>query len=340
MTEPLYWKSSLEEIDEIVKGISKGKALVLGKSAGGRDIYKVEYGAQNDFARRANYNSACGARDISCYKDKKAVKPCIMLIGGIHGNECEGIAALLNLISILETGSDIAGNKNSDFDKIEEKIHLIIIPCANPDGRARVPFKSFVGKNYEEFRYYSQGTWKDGSLCSWPDCKKVHPIKDAVSFLGGYFNDDGVNLMHDNFFLPMAEETRLLMREADMAAPDFILLLHGGDNTQNCMMQPDYTPDFLKDELDRLSHLIKKACEKRGCRYRVQENVRREGNYPPPSFNLTSALHHVCGGLSVTYESNQGIADRDNALGFDEIYLTHLIMFKEIFEFYIRGENA
>lgn len=53
----------------------------------------------------ANYSSACGAMDVSSYKRKN--RPCAMLIGAVHGNEPEGIAAILNLISMIETGKSL-----------------------------------------------------------------------------------------------------------------------------------------------------------------------------------------------------------------------------------------
>src|SRR5690606_13828264 len=129
-----------------------------------------------------------------------------------------GIVGILNLINIIEKGEDLRGRR---WDYINENWHrfrIILVPCINPDGRSRVPFDSMVGKTFETMRYYMQGTWKDGSLCGWPGCKKVHPIKESVEFLGAYFNDDGVNMLTDNVFSPMANETKLLMELAEYEA--------------------------------------------------------------------------------------------------------------------------
>jgi len=51
----------------------------------------------------------------------------------------------------------------------------------------------------------------------------------------------------------------------------------------------------------------------------------------PPSFNLTTALHHVCGAVSSTYESNEGLVDK-NAFTAEEILLHHYCLFKGMFE--------
>jgi hypothetical protein len=108
---PVYWKNSLEHIRETMSQIKRGKAEVLTRSAGGREIYAVFYGEKQHFGRRANFNSACGAHDVSAYaKKNKETKPVIVIVGGVHGGELEGVAAVLNWIHMLETGADYGGN--------------------------------------------------------------------------------------------------------------------------------------------------------------------------------------------------------------------------------------
>lgn len=155
-----------------------------------------------------------GAGSFKFYADKsgKDYRPTVAIICAEHGGEFEGTVAVNNLIKNIETGTDYMGNENSELMSALVGINLILIPCLNMDGRARIPLKTFVGQDFETFRYYSQGTWKDDTLCMFPNCKEVHPIKEASGFLGGYFNDDGVNIVHDNFFFPMAEETKALLK--------------------------------------------------------------------------------------------------------------------------------
>lgn len=73
---------------------------------------------------------------------------------------------------------------------------------------------------------YGQGTRKDGSLYGWPGAKAVHPMRGDVGILGAYFNDDGINPMHDEFFAPMAEETKAIVQVARQEAPDITVSLH------------------------------------------------------------------------------------------------------------------
>lgn len=336
---PDYWKTSLEDIDDIVKKMKRGRITRECKSAGGRPIYMLEYGKRNSFIRTANLSSALGAGEPSCYADKSSphYKPTLFLIGCVHGGEFEGTAALVNLIHILETGQDFMGRQHPYLYHIAERCNLLIIPCANPDGRSHVPFNSFVGKSHEDLRYFNQGTWQDGTLCNWPDCKKVHPIKEKAGYLGGYFNDDGVNMMHDNFFGEKAAETEFVMRVAEEYAPDFTILLHGGSNTVNCILKPAYAPLHVKEKILELEKQIKERCETEQLKFSITPMDRGENRIPPASFNLTSAIYHLCGAPCVTYESNQGLSYGDVQMTYEEIYREHIILFEETLKFIQNG---
>ena len=78
------------------------------------------------------------------------------------------------------------------------KVRLLLVPLANPDGRARTGIPSLVGLTVDDLTYYGQGMWKDGKLIEWAGSKRFLPLPlDKVRFSGGYPNDDGVNFMHD-----------------------------------------------------------------------------------------------------------------------------------------------
>lgn len=334
-----YWKSQLSEIEACVHSVKRGTTSVLTESAGGRSIYTVAYGEKDSFERKANYNSACGAGNPKHYADKtKGNKPVLLLIGGVHGGELEGIVAVMNLIHLLETGTDFRGKRHDYILENAPKFRLLLIPCMNPDGRARLPIDSLIEVPFEQSVYYMQGTWKDGSLCGWPDCKAVHPIKEASDFLGSYFNDDGVNLMHDNFFVPMAQETRALLELADGEAPDLTVQLHGGANNANHFVEIHYLPYVVMQKQQAFNQQLGVAYAKQGLPF-VERNqlVVGEGAVAHPSFNLTSAIHHVCGGMSMTFESNMGLAAPGVKLTPDEILDSHFVLFEEMLRFHQCG---
>jgi len=330
-----FWKSSLADIDETMKQVKLGNKRVLAHSAGGREIYMVEYGEKEDFGRKANYGSACGAGNLEHYARKgKGAKPVLMFVGGVHGGELEGIVAIMNLIHLLETGEDYRGKRHDYIFEHAHKFRLLLIPCMNPDGRARLPIDMLIDVTSDKCTYYMQGTWKDGTLCSWPDCKAVHPIKDDSDFLGSYFNDDGVNLMHDNFFAPMARETSALLEVADLEAPDFTVQFHGGANSEIHLYPIYYLPQLILQKHQAFNLQLAEAYARVGLPYYVIDQLTPDaGVSSPPPFNLTSAIHHVCGGMSMTFESNMGLAAPGTKLSADEIMDSHFVLFEQAFRF-------
>ena len=59
----------------------------------------------------------------------------------------------------------------------------------------------------------------------------------------------------------------------------------------------------------------------------------REGGEIPPSFNLVSALHHVCGAVSGLFESNQCVIDEPGVrLNHEQVYRSHMILFEQLFQ--------
>ncbi|SDE44967.1 Zinc carboxypeptidase [Paenibacillus sp. UNCCL117] len=330
-----FWKSKLTEINEVFSSVKKGTVKKLAISAGGREIRYVEYGEKEDFGRKANYMSACGAGSPIHYANKSdANKPVLLIVGGIHGGELEGIAAVTNLIQVLETGEDFRGKKYDYLYEHADRFRLLVIPCMNPDGRARLPIDTLIDVPEEKFVYYMQGTWKDGTLCRWPDCKAVHPIKEASGFLGSYFNDDGVNMMHDNFFNPMARETSALLGLADEEAPDFTVLLHGGANYNVHMPQIYHLPLWAMERMEAFNQQLDAAYARAGIPYtNIKQIVDDTGKYPFPAINLTSAIHHVSGSLSFTFESNMGLDAPEPKFSPDQILDSHFVLFEEMFRY-------
>ena len=337
---PIYWHGSVELVNEGVKKVKRGKVKELLPSAGGRPIYMIEYGKSNLPPRKANLSSALGGRDFNSYADKTGEDyvPTVYLAGCIHGGEFEGTVAIMNLISLLETGVDLAGNRNDALLSAAAKVHLVLTPMCNPDGRSHIPFDNFVGHTFYDLRYYNQGIWKNGELCGWPDCKLVHPIKDHVAYLGGYFNDDGVNMMHDNFFGHNSNETQNVLDICSEYAPDVAVLCHGGSNCPPCFTTLEYASGEAKRAMIELAGRIRDKYEKVGLigfenRGSGLDSRKGEDAETPASFNLISAMHHCCGAPCITFESNQGLCDHGNIiLNNDEIYLSHLLMMEALCE--------
>ena len=324
---PIYWRSTIEDLDEALKLVKRGVVTRAGESAGKRPIYRVEYGRSNFKLGRANLSSALGAHDVRFYADKTGEDyvPTLFLSGSVHGGEFEGTMAILNLIKIMETGTDYAGCEHPELLSLMEKIHLVLIPIANPDGRSRIPHRSVVGMTFDEFRYYDQGTWKGGELCGWPGCKSIHPIKEECEFLGGYFNDDGVNMMHEDFFGEISNESKILIDVCRKEVPDLSIQLHGGTNCICTLLPNEYGSLENLERCMRLSNAVKVTLEENGIPYKVSGV-----GVISSAFGLKGAMHHVCGEPVLTFESNQGLLDCGAACyTYDEIYRSHMLLFEE-----------
>jgi len=333
---PGFWRSTLEHVDAEVRAVRAGTVDTIAVSPGGRPVYAVRYGEPDELHSQANYNSAVAAQSPAWYARKdETTKPVILFLGPVHGQEVEGLVGLVNLIHVVETGTDHRGRPWPELKRRLDRFRVLIVPSANPDGRARCPYDSFVGVPTPTMTKYGQGTRKDGSPYGWPGAKAVHPMKGDVGILGAYFNDDGVNPMHDDFFLPMAEETQAILRLARDEAPDIAVSLHSHESAP-LVLQASYVPIFMKERIRDLSHRVEQRYERDGLPYgRTREiHVEDESAGPTRYFNLTSALHHVSGAMAFTFECSHGsIGERAATVTHDQILDVQLTLYDEMLRY-------
>jgi hypothetical protein len=307
---PVFWKSRVEDVEQSVRGVKKGDVSVMAKTPGGRNVYLVAYGERDSRRGLANYNSAAGGRNISAYARKDGTqKPVVFLLGPVHGQEFEGIVGLVNLINLAETGRDLRGREWKELTANLARCRVLIVPCGSPDGRARCAYDSWVGEDLQTHGRAGMGTKPDGSIHSWPTVKQIHPMRGAnVATLGAYWNDDAVNLMHDEWFDPMAPETVSFLRLAREEAPDFLVSLHSHASAPS--VEPTaYVPWTTKQTIKIFGDRLQQRYAEAGLPHRpggpavVEDGMKG----PPPAFNLCSALHHACGGAAFVHESTLGV---------------------------------
>ena len=342
---PAFYKGTLEDLDAEVRKVQKGEKRVIAISPGGLPVYAVYYGEKQDFGSLANYNSAVAARNPAYYAEKdSSTLPVVYFLGPVHGQEAEGIVGLVNLIHIAETGKDHRGREWTSLKRKMDQCRLIIVPCGNPDGRKRCPYDSFVGLPTEIMTKYGQGTRVDGTSWGWPGAKSLHPMKGDVGILGAYFNDLGINMMHDNFFSPMADETKALLEIARTEVPDMTVSLHSHENKPR-ILQANYVPWFMKQRIDKLIRQLNQRYQEEGIPYYPSDWLGdpsvEDKDFPPrSSFNLISALHHISGTMAFTFECSHGsVSDRfgEAMVNYDEILDIQLILYEEMLEYLLKN---
>jgi hypothetical protein len=334
---PAFWKSRLSDVDEAVAKVANGTTHVLTHSPGKRPIHLVSYGEPIEKQSRSNYNSACGGGDPAAYARKDGQqRPVVFLLGPVHGGEIEGVVGLVNLLHVAETGSDLRGLAWKELADNLARCRVLIVPSANPDGRARCLYDSWVGEELSTHEPIEMGVRPDGANYRWPDVKRVHPMRPAYyRSLGAYFNDDGINLMHDDWFLPRAVETRALLQLARDEAPDFIVSLHS--HASNPSLEPiAYVPRTVKETVKELADRVYRRYAGLGLPHRTAGPEPKEDGvtFPPPSFNLVSALHHVCGGVAFVYESCNGVRTKPYPqVNHDQLLNLQLLFYDELFRY-------
>jgi hypothetical protein len=290
--------------------LTRGRVKTIAISPGGRPMHLITYGLTEKLEHRANFNSAVGAREPSAYMNKAArKKPVILFVGPVHGAEVEALTGLINFVSIMESGKDLRGKNQGELRALGERCRLLIIPEGNPDGIARFEPRSLCGMEGNDLRFWGQGTWSDNTFCGWPQSKRQHPmVGDNVGFLGCYFNDKGINPMHDELFDPMGPEAPAILKVAEEEGPDLAVSLHS-HSSNPAVLRATYVTVEIQEDVRSLAQQCYKLLAQRGLAHGSLFKVEPEGGKYPKPFNLTSAMYHISGASSFTFECPHGLKE-------------------------------
>ncbi|MBC7889860.1 MAG: hypothetical protein H7Z13_18445, partial [Ferruginibacter sp.] len=316
---PAFWVSSVDEVNTFLKNkIRKGKVEMIGKSAGGRPIYAVLYGKARQGKGTSTFSGALGFGDISVYRGPDHKNTVYMGMSGVHGGEFEGIVGTVNLLSVIETGEDLRGRKWPAITASLAKLdRLILVPIVNPDGRARIPLRMeiFREQNGNVHEYLNTGGNADGKITGWPMNKEFIPIDfSKPGFPGGYPNDAGVNIQHDNFFGNPQPETKALYKLTGREKPDLIINMHTGATYMS--MLSTYIEPALKPAFDTLYKYVHTGLALNGLRKTKDPQVEAVSRSAPGwlSCYLDGMLEMNCGVLSVVVETpSHGFSGKNGA---------------------------
>ena len=305
---PSFWICTVDEVSEFLyRQVRKGQIEIIGTSAGGRPIRAVVYGNARQSKGTTTFSGSLGFGDVRAYRGRDHDKTVYWGMAGVHGFEMEGIVGMVNLISVLETGKDLRGRTWPEITEMATKIdRLILIPLVNQDGRARVPVRMELnrGADYTVHEYLNTGGNPDGTITGWPQIKEFIPLDFGKSvFPGGYPNDNGVNIQHDDFMGKKQPESRALFDLAAHERPDLIINMHTGA-VYTCMHRPSCEP-ALSVIFDSLYMYVHKrlTIENLQAMTNIEQADPRKAATGAGGYNLDMALNLHCGALSVTVES-------------------------------------
>jgi len=304
---PVYWKSTYDEVtDFLSRNVHKGKVEVIGTSSGGRAIRAVFYGSPRQGKGTTTFSGSLGFGDVRAYRGPDHDKKVYMAMAAVHGGEFEGIVGMINLISVLETGKDLKGREwpgiTAAFAKIDR---LILIPIVNVDGRVRIPLRmeTFRNTDFTVAEYLNTGGKADGTITGWPQIKEFIPMEmTGPGFPGGYPNDAGVNIQHDDFFGKKQPETQALFDLTGREKPDLILNMHTGAVYMR-MDRPLGEP-ALHNAFDTLFRYVHSELGAKGLQYSKDPETAGDPSLATTGvYNIDGALNFHCGALSVVVES-------------------------------------
>jgi hypothetical protein len=308
---PPFWIGDVKDLGQRLDKLQRGKVTTIAKSPGGRPIYLATFGELEKLERDSNFNSAVGGRDLTAYMNKSLrKKPVIYFIGPVHGHEVEGLTGLMNLIEVMETGHDLRGKDQPELRKLGDQCRLVIIPSGNPDGTARFEPRTLNGMENIDLQFWGMGTWADDRIAIWPDSKRQHPrTGPKIGFMGCYFNDIGINPMHDEFFFPMSTEAPAILRVAMDEGPDLTASLHSCA-WDPAILRPAFMPVAVQQDVADLAARYYKLLESRGLTHNkdpLTPKAEGEGKGPLDPFNLISAVYHISGSSGFTLECPHGV---------------------------------
>ena len=270
ISTPDFWAANIDDIEAQIQGVKEGKVTQIGTSFAGHRLWAVEFPGKSEVT--------------------------FALLGGMHGHEPEGPVACLNIINVLEKGTDLKGK---EWPEINREITWIILPLINPDGRVRNP-NSFVGLSQQDVMNYGQGIGLQGERYEF--APQEDPEKMLI--LGGLYNDAGKQC-----YFPETPERQAVMGYLKNRRPSLLLEYHA-----HCTPPQIYCHSALPEEIRQkqveLERSIREEAAERGI---VFIEPKFHGSKPFTEY------YYQCGALPLLYESPQGVVEQDRIWTHEEI---------------------
>jgi len=321
---PEFYQNTFAVVQERVAALEQAQVWEFGRSAGDRPLLAVAYGEKEPIARTADFSSAMAGHNPKAFYGEGRGKQVLLVVSAIHGGEMESIASVLNLFAAMETGKDRRGKEWPGLREAMSRLRLVVVPCANPDGREHVGSDDPHSWGEQDFEIYYQGAWKDGSAIGWIPSKSFNPLPlDRIGYLGGYHNDRGVNPSHGHFQpKESAPESHALLRLAVEETPDFVLDLHSCGSGPFCIVGERLLPAWANARVHYLDGAVRSLLRER----HLGAKPWTVAGLPAHTLALNDMYYAACGAIPMVFEGPHG-RDKGNEWSYDQIvniYLTTL----------------
>ena len=132
--------------------------------------------------------------------------------------------------------------------------------------------------------------------------------------------------MHDEFFAPMGPEAPAILKLAAEEGPDLVVSLHSHES-KPAVLRPAYVTVEIQQDIRLLAERCYGILAERDLPHADLFAVESEGGKNPSPFNLTSALYHISGANSFTFECPHGLKEGCR-VSFDQILDIQLSLYE------------
>lgn len=324
--------TNYDKVCSKLETLKKADVREITRSYGNRPLHAVTYGKFEPIDRKANLSSAFAAGDTESFYGTGREKQSILIHAAMHAAEMESIAGVMNLISVMENGCDLDGIEWPELYECGQKLRVVIVPVVNPDGRARIDSDDPTIWNSKESDRYRHGTGADGKSIGWPACKTPHP-RDPKSdtYLGGYFNDAGVNPLHGIFLdRDICPEIHAIADLASEETPDCVLDLHSCGAGPFFILGTQFINDIMRQRQNYIDGVWRTMMRAKNLPAPNWTTISKDG-----AFVIDQYICHQTGSLPLLFEGGTGERYKDKGKGGSihrQIIETYLVLFHALFE--------
>ena len=316
---PKWWSVKVDEIISLCSSLSEGRLEVIAETPNSYPVFAVYYNCEKLQKPGVNWSAAASSSNPENFSTSKG-KQTAVICAGLHGAEAEGVAAAINLISLLEYGKDLRGKSNDLLLSLLNEYRLVILPCVNMDGRSICP-DHLMGVTNPVFRKASQGAWLNGKYIDWRESKEYFPLPlDKVEFPGGYPNGDGFNIMHDCGNVRTAE-AKAIYELVEEEQADLFLNLHSCESGPFLIQPGSFN---YKLHIERGRKIRNKLNEKLYTQ-KLIDKCNEGGKHLNQKIDFNSMVTMISGALALTFES--GV---NSHKGFDALLDVHYTLFETV----------